>query len=488
MSFQPGLGFGIEHVVVLMLENRSFDNIFGNLYPYHQKIGDNEFEGLPPGAANKDSNGKSYSAWTETPPYTDATLATIPTPDPGERFQNVNYQLYGTGFDPSTTFAELCKEYGPAPMSGFVTDYLLPGPTTWIGSDPWPHLPWPALPREGATAEHIMHYFSPDLTPVSSAFAKQYAVCDMWFSAVATQTFANRMWAHAGSSDGGTDNVEIFEKHFIEGYKLNNIFQVLDDSKQNLTWRIYYDKGNDSYSSYSISELLFHYVKQHTTNLSDISNFSSDVKSGLPNYTFIEPNYGYRILPTPSRDPVNSYHPPFNVLDGERFLWQIYHTLQTQNPTEWQKTLFLVTFDEHGGCYDHFSPPGVPAPPGESVAAAPFDRYGVRVPTMIISPNVAPGTLFRAQSANGQYLDHTSILRTVFDCFLGTDVSITPRDLNAPSFAGAMMQNTNNPGISACPPFPVIPPLSKEQLDRIHAAPNHLVQIRDAASKSPSDE
>ena len=243
MAFQPGLGFGIEHVVVLMLENRSFDTLLGALYPYHQQIGSYEFEGLPPGAVNKDSKGTSYPAWTETPPYTDATLATIPTPDPGERFQNVNHQLYGTGFDPSKTFAELTKEYGPAPMCGFVTDYLLPGATKWIGSG---GLKWPTLPRDGATAENIMHYFSPELTPVFSALAKQYAVCDMWFAAVATQTFANRMFAHAGSSDRGTDDFEIFAAHSIDGYKLNTIFQVMDTASQDLTWRIYYDEGGPS--------------------------------------------------------------------------------------------------------------------------------------------------------------------------------------------------------------------------------------------------
>ena len=240
--------------------------------------------------------------------------------------------------------------------------------------------------------------------------------------------------------------------------------------------------------SYSISDLLFYYVKHHKSNLSGISNFSSDVKSGLPSYTFIEPNYGRIHSKTSSGDTVNSYHPPFNVLAGEHYLWKIYNTLQTQNPAAWQKTLFLVTFDEHGGCYDHVPPPGVPAPPGGTVAAAPFDRYGVRVPTIIISPHIAPGTLFRAQSANGQHLDHTSIIRTVLDCFLGPDVHITPRDLNAPSFAGAMSQTAINPGISECPPFPVIPSLSKEQSDRINAAPNHLVQMCESARKSTSDE
>jgi phospholipase C len=473
MSSANGLGFGIEHIVVLMFENRSFDNMLGGLYPYHSKIGNYEFEGLPPGAANEDSSGKSFPVWTESPPYTDSLLTVIPDPDPGERFQNVNFQLYGHGFDPSTAYSTL----GVAPMSGFVKDYILPGPTDWIKSDIL-GMPWPKLPRgKGtATAEHIMHYFSPELTPVFSALAKQYAVCDQWFASVASQTFPNRMFAHAASSDGGLDDVEILLKHVIEGYKINNIFETLDNQlgkgdQQN--WRIYYDDKNDSYS---ISELLFNYVKKNKDNLSDISKFAADVKDGLPPYTFIEPNYGHKIS-TPQGDPVNSYHPPFNVLDGEELLWSVYNTLQTENPEAWQKTLFLVTFDEHGGCYDHFSPPGVPAPAGGQIANAPFDRYGVRVPTLVISPNVQAGSLFRAQSANGQFLDHTSILRTVFDCFLGDDVSINGRDKNAPSFAAAMTSSCINAGLAEKPVFPDIPMQANGSKDDHASGVNHLSQM-----------
>jgi len=356
MTFAPGLGFGIEHIVVLMLENRSFDNILGSLYPYLSQVGSYRFEGLPPGAANKDSRGTIYPAWTEVPPWDEANLATIPNPDPGERFQNVNYQLYGKGFDPSTPYAVL----GTPSMSGFVQDYVLPGPTEYIKSD-FLGIPWPKLPRgDGtATAEHIMHCFSPPLTPVISALAKQYAVCDQWFSSVATQTFPNRMFAHAASSDGGLDDVEILLKHPFEGYALNNVFQMLD---QHLgagavpNWRIYYDDHN---GSYSISEMLFHYVKDNKDHLSDISTLADDVKRGLPAYTFIEPNYGPKIYAR-EHAPVNSYHPPYNVLDGEEYLWSVYNTLKNSNPDAWQKTLFLVTFDEHGGCYDHFPPPAQP--------------------------------------------------------------------------------------------------------------------------------
>lgn len=477
-SFAKGLGFSIEHIVVLMFENRSFDNILGGLYPYPTVINGYQFEGIPPGASNEDNEGKSFAAWTETPPYKDSLLAIIPNPDPGERFQNVNFQLYGKGFKKNTPYSEL----GIPPMTGFVKDYILKGPTKYIKSQSLCHLAWPKLPRgknaknpKGtATAEHIMHYFSPELTPVFSALAKQYAVCDQWFASVPSQTFPNRMFAHASSSDGGLDDAPILLKHLFRGYKLNNIFQMLDKNLGDMgrqNWRIYYDKG-----SYSISKMLFNYVRKNKDHLSYLSDFESDVKKGLPPYTFIEPNYGKKLI-TPKDDLPNSYHPPYNVFEGEKFLWNIYNKLKTANPDAWKKTLFLVTFDEHGGCYDHFPPPGVPAPPGGELAAAPFDRYGVRVPTIIISPNIQPGSLYRATSANGQVLDHTSIIRTVFDCFVGKDVYINDRDRYAPAFSAVMTGTNINPGIDQQPPFPDLPDLSKSIKDEIARESNHLYNM-----------
>lgn len=453
MSDLPGLGFDIEHIVVVMFENRSFNNLLGALYPYHQQMGPHQFEGIPPDASNPDNNQVPVKAWTEGEGQFTPLTPCIPTPDPGERFQNVNFQLYGNGFVPDTPYSQL----GEPNMQGFVQDYTLLQPTPWI-KDNWPV--WPKIPRKDgstlATSQHMMHYFSPSMTPVTSALAKQYAVCDQWFASVATQTFANRMFAHAASSDGGLDDFEILEKHLIEGYKLNTVFEVLDASlgaSSGPNWRIYYDK---SHHSYSISELLLNYVKQNKQNMFDMATFADDVSAGLPPYTFIEPNYGALPLHHDGA-PVNSYHPPFNVLDGENFLWDVYNTLKTSNPEAWNNTLLLVTFDEHGGCYDHFAPPQVPGSQNGPAPQPPFDRYGVRVPTLMISPNIKPGTLFRATSSNGQVLDHTSIIRTVLDCFVGQGASINARDENAPSFAGVMSEKGVNPGISEKPAFPAIP-------------------------------
>ena len=473
MAFEPGLGSGIEHIVVLMFENRSFDNLLGTLYPAGHQSNGVTFDGLPLDAFNLDFDGNKVQVWTEdSGAYSTTLWPTIPDPDPGERFQNVNYQLYGGGLDPSTPVGALPD---PAPMSGFVKDYTLRGPTKWIDSGPAPK--WPKLPREhggqSATAKHIMHYFATAQVPVMSQLAKQYAVCDEWFCSVPTQTFANRMFALASSSDGGVDDYEILKKHLIHGYPLANVLHYLDRGLGDGSWRIYYDKD-----SYSISELLIEYVHDQRATLRDFNeHFAADVESGLPAYTFIEPNYGHKILHTPMLMP-NSYHPPYDVVQGERFLWTVYDTLKSANEAAWAKTLFIVTFDEHGGCYDHVPPPAVPP---AAAGAPPFDRYGVRVPTLLISPLIEPGTIFRATSDAGAPLDHCALTRTVFNCFLGRDVSLTARDAHASDVSAVLRPSANNPGLTAEPSFPPSA-LTDAQLRSVLSAPNHLSDMWSAHS------
>ena len=480
MAFEPGLGCGIEHVVVLMFENRSFDNILGALYPAGFESNGYAFERLPEDSSNLDFDNIAHKVWTESPPTPVGSAGTIPDPDPGERFQNVNYQLYGKGFDPNTPYASL----GVPSMSGFVKDYVLPGKTDWIGSDIL-GIPWPHLPRKhgdaAATAGAMMHYFSSAQVPIISALAKQYAVCDQWFASVATQTFANRMFALAASSDGGLDDFEILEKHLIDGYQLNNVFQILDNHLSlDANWRIYFDDAADSYS---ISEMLIRYVHDcRDSNLSDFTkDFAADVAAGLPPYTFIEPNYGHK-LSTPSGDMPNSYHPPFDVLAGERLLWTVYDTLQRSSA--WADTLLIVTFDEHGGCYDHFPPPLVPTPPGGTAPSAPFDRYGVRVPTLLISPMIAPGSIYRAPTG-GPPLDHCSLIRTVLQCFVGPDAYINQRDRYAPDISAVLDVNVSNPGVTSKPNIPGSG-LSPSEKAAVLSAPNHLSEMWTASRKAGS--
>jgi len=152
------------------------------------------------------------------------------------------------------------------------------------------------------------------------------------------------------------------------------------------------------------------------------ANFSSFLRrcsatndQKLPAYSFVEPRF------TPELglfkvDYPNDYHPPHNICRGEQFLAQVYGAIRSSPYRD--NILLVITFDEHGGCYDHVPPPtGAAAPePGATSrdGSFHFDRYGVRVPALVVSSYVEPGTVFRANAGEAPY-DHTSILATLRD-------------------------------------------------------------------------
>lgn len=134
------------------------------------------------------------------------------------------------------------------------------------------------------------------------------------------------------------------------------------------------------------------------------SDFQKAAASGnLPAFTFLEPSWSAT---------GNSPHPNYNVALGEQLIHDVYYALR--NGPAWNDTLLIITYDEHGGCYDHVAPPLGAVPPDNSVGefGLDFKRFGVRVPTVLVSPRIAKGTVFRVP-ANAMPLDHTSILKTV---------------------------------------------------------------------------
>lgn len=467
----------ITNIVVLMFENRSFDNIFGYLYPNGSTVNGYSFEGVPLSIKPSDSE-----PWTDVQPVQwNDEMITTPNPDPGEIFQDVNMQLFGSTQDgpPWPSASSL----GTPPMNGFVTNYTLQSdPDGPLSLEVPRRRSWgpPGYPGAGtdAVGSDIMHCFNFGTLPVSTMLATQYAVSDQWFASVPTQTYPNRMYAHCATT-WSEDLLGNYKEYYDDSDMLvlesvtNSIFQELDaqgtaGNLPNATapyWKVYYPKNA---GSFSISEKLLDYLSG-SSQVVDISELAADALAGsLPLYSFIEPPYG---LPDPDIGHIpidSSYHPPYDVLQGEQFLQQVYLTLfDPSNNPDWETTLLIVTFDEHGGTYDHISPPPAPLPnaaaytlDGNDVpanqSAPPFDRYGVRVPALLISSQIAPGTLFRASNAASgnnpaSYLDHTSIMRTVFDWQFGTGaVSLTNRDQSAPNVAAVLTEATGtNTGIAA---------------------------------------
>jgi phospholipase C len=373
----------IKHFVVLMLENRSFDNLLGRLYPKSEN-----FDGLSGAEFNLDLAGTPV--YVNNLPGTSADVMTSPDPNPGERWIDINEQLFGVP-DPLP---------GAVPgMNGFVRNYLKQT----------------GKPSHRYDAKRIMHYFIPEQVPVLSQLARQFAVSDRWFASAPTQTWPNRFFVHTGTANGYENNAP---PHFP--YTMSTIFDRLKEMDPVSGWRTYF---HDVAQTTALARLWR--IRHH---FSRFSKFDADAREGrLPAYTFIEPDY-LSFLGSQ-----NDQHPPTSVAAGERLLADVYNSLR-QSPA-WTSTLLIVIFDEHGGCYDHVPPP-VAVPP--SLAASTpfnFDRYGVRVPAVFVSPYIREGLVLRPPGSTP--FDHTSILSTLRKRFdLGPPLS--ERDAIAPTIEAVL--------------------------------------------------
>lgn len=571
----------IENIIVVMLENRSYDNVLGGLYlstnpaPYNAPpTGQTGLNGLADsnGAPGDYSNPNPASAPPNTlppipignqtaPTQLDGAGAyypppTIPVIDPGELFSDMAWQItgssqsgnpYGSTWPPSST-TNL--------MQGFTGDYA--SQSGYAVQPQTPNIP------------DVMNYFTPEQMPVTAWLANNFAVCDQWFASAPTQTFANRAFAHCAAPALYWDTSKSSDSYsFIDDaqysetqWDMPSIFYQLDAVYPGSAggtppnWKVYFH-------DYSISMLTVPYVmaaakSEDNVNVATYDNtdwgdappcpitslslpfpppslrqplkkvpptFMEDLAAQtLPKYSFIEPRYSngiqynsnpdkatqftpnsyppnsnhpgaanYPSTEAPS-NPVNSANPPIDVADGEAFLKQLYNAL-SQSEYYWDKTLLIITYDEHGGLYDHATPPtftppsGSPTsstalgqtiettvPPGSTnpTSTTPgidiptasdlgdatadgfqFNVYGCRVPAIIVSPYIAPGTRVSPPAGSNPF-DHTSIISTVWNCFNLTTTnpsvsSLTNRDAAAPSLLSSEVgllgsSPSNNPG------------------------------------------
>jgi phospholipase C len=360
----------IQNIVHVMLENRSFDHMLGFLYP--GKTGPNgvPFEGLMGTESNPDSNGNPITVYEIDITQTNAYYT--PGADPGEGYANTNEQLFGTGNEPTPPVAT---------NTGFVTNF-----TSAITLDQQEGY----YVLSGTMPSEIMGMFPPSALPVLSGLAKGFAVCDHWFCSVPTNTLPNRAFAHAGTSQGHMSDA-------TTSFTVPSIFGVM--SANNLTWKIYgYDE--EPLTRGDFPDLL----SAPDANFGQFTDFQSDAAAGtLAQYSFLEPSWG---------SSGNSEHPNYDVALGEQFLLQVYEAVRT-GPA-WNQTLLIITYDEHGGCYDHVAPPTNAVPPDDSVGeyGFNFERFGLRVPAVLVSPLIAEGTIFNVP-AGTMSIDHTSVLKTI---------------------------------------------------------------------------
>ncbi len=362
----------IRHVVVLMLENRSYDHMLGFLGTGDGLTG-SEFNLVDPAdpasARVPVSRDAAYLGDFGDPPI-----------DPSHEHTDVNRQLFDANPPPVPL---------PAVTSiGFVKNYA---------------------GLEGGTPEsgrRIMKCFDPQKLPVLTALAKEFALCDRWFSSVPGQTWPNRFFVHAASSGGFLDNT-------LRNYTMRTIFDNLSAAGER--WTVYFHDAPHCLTLASLRK------PEYKNNFRPFNVFFplACKTNTLPSYSFIEPRY-FDFLGLKAND----QHPPHDVRLGEELIADVYEALR--NSPAWPHTLLVVTYDEHGGLYDHVLPPTCEAADGTDCVAPPFDfrRLGVRVPAVVVSPFIAKGAV------DSTVYDHTSIPATVKAIF-DLPAFLTARDAAA---------------------------------------------------------
>jgi phospholipase C len=343
----------IEHIVVLMLENRSFDHMLGYLYQDSGNVSPSgqPFEGLTGSESNPGSDGTAVQVFPITAATPNAYF--MPGADPGEGYSATNSQIFGSTTAPTPPTAT---------MQGFVTDYAYTlGWETKEGT-------WGIV--AGTEAQDVMGCFTPATLPVISALAKGFAVCDHWFGSVPTETLPNRAFALSGTSQGHMDDK-------TKTFTSPSICASL--TKAGVSWKVY------GYDAPPLTQQTFpDLASAPEANFGEFTDFQADAAAGtLPGFAFLEPSWSAT---------GNSQHPNYDVALGEQLIHDVYTALR--NGPGWNQTLFVLTYDEHGGLYDHVPPPANAAAPDDSAGEYGFDftRFGPRVPTVLVSPLIAAGT------------------------------------------------------------------------------------------------
>jgi phospholipase C len=406
----------VKNIVFLMLENRSFDNLLGWLYeneepkyvvPPSSSIKYGSYDGLQTGNyTNPDIDGILQSV-RKLPSHLGPPSDQMPWYDPYEQlvvtttWNGVMNQLFGNRY----IITQLPTQPTPAGMQGFLQDYYDHEMVTYQGLD-------------------ILWTYTPGDLPVINVLAHEYAVSDRWFSSVPSNTNPNRAYSICGTSLGSESD----EFDYLQQFAAPTVFNLLAAAGKSLG--LYYSEGN-WYNGQCYTEYTFPFigdipsslngpgvpVPKKSIEINDISTFFSRAAAGtLPDFTYLEPSWGYGSTGewfTQGTD----YHPPTHLKPGEEFFRMVWQAVRQGK--QWNETLLIVTFDEHGGTYDHVAPSWGATNPdglnGESGFA--FNLFGVRVPTILISPFVKTSTVFRepegASNPNGLPFDHTSFIKTL---------------------------------------------------------------------------
>jgi phospholipase C len=356
----------INHIVVMMQENRSYDSYFARLH----------YEGQPASEVEPLGGNPNPTGGARIHPFLKTALCET---------SDLNHSWNGTH-----------QEWNGGLMNGFTAANV---DTTSPHPDP--------------SGSRTMGYYSSGALPFYYGIANQFAIADRYFASTLTQTFPNRFYLYTGTSFGHIRND--IPSH--TGFTQPSVFGEL--TAAHVSWRLYV-------STFSVAQLLSDVIN-NPSHVKPISQYYTDAANGaLPQVSFVESN------PFGKVNVESDEHPNANVQVGEKLVHDVMQAL-VQSPN-WPGSAMFLTYDEHGGFYDHVAPPAAVKP--DNIApmlqagdvAGAFDRYGIRVPAMVISPYA------KEHFVSHTVYDHTSILHFIETRFgLAT---LTHRDAAADPMLG----------------------------------------------------
>jgi phospholipase C len=392
----------VDHVVVLMLENRSFDHMLGYL---SLTGGRTDIDGLRPGFANE-YQGRTYPAHHLTTTAVDV--------------------------DPDHSASAVDEQIGDRRMGGFVASLAA------ALADRGVHDGDPAL---------VMGYYDGADVPVYDHLAEEFTVCDRWFSSVPGATWPNRLYSLCGSAAGSRDDLP---PHVPPMYDKPSFIRHLD--RHGVSWHWYcfdpatlrladahYTVGHHHQIGYFSKTDLSWRTKIELRVNAKAASFLEDAASGsLPSVSWIDPAFT-NVNPLGFR--ANDDHPPADIRDGQDLVLAVYDALAAS--PQWERSLLVIVYDEHGGFYDHVPPPQAADDDPET-----FGRYGVRVPAIIVSPWVEP------RSVSSTVFDHTSIIKTILLRFCPDSLQNAPQPkrrwrrlpMGHPQYLGARVAHATHLG------------------------------------------
>lgn len=443
----------IKHIVVLMMENRSFDHVLGYLSlerPLENQAiftGNSNGDAAPSNAINPAVNGLTNRIIAE---FSDTEnrirhlkFAKFPANKAGLKTQIP----FGVGHEVDDVKQQIANNT----MKGFVDNfkhYHSDGFGAGKGTEP----------------QDVLGYYTQEELAMYKYLADEYTICDNYFSSHPGPTLPNRMFSLTGDLqkdrngepklDNAVDTSFIFSRE-------QNIFDIL--SQHDIDWKVY-----ESFPSVTMLRMFTKYIGEDK-KIQNIDQLEADInkvngtKIKFPSVVFIDPAM--------HDAPANDDHPPADMLHGQYLIKRVYDALK-KNPKIWDHTLFVINYDEHGGLFDHVPPKTAeilqdPAKKPIGIFTGAEDAvitqykenekitYGVRVPAFLISPYVEKGGVYH------QNLDHTSILKTILIKFCGDFKPFLSDRVNVAHDLGNALKSRFRTIETASPVLPTLPDMKK---------------------------